>query len=157
MSAQQVPGVARRLMSMVYETLVVLAVALIASLAFLSAASGRPSDGVRHLFQLYLFLVLGIYFVACWSRGGRTLPMQTWKIRVVHRDGVPIEIGRAVLRYVLAWLSLLPLGAGFFWAFFDHDRQFLHDRLAHTRIVVDAEVGDRGFGSAEKKQDLPDL
>ena len=150
----QAPGVARRLMSMAYESLLVFAVALFAGLAFYGIANGRLSGVVRHLFQLYLFLVLGIYFVACWSRGGRTLPMQTWKMRVVRGDGMSVGIGQAMLRYVLAWLSLLSIGAGFLWAFFDRDRQFLHDRLAGTRIVVDAGVGDRKSGAAKKKRDF---
>lgn len=141
----------RRLMSMVYESLVVVAVALIASLAFFGAASGPLSGGVRHLFQFYLFLVLGVYFVACWSRGGRTLPMQTWGMRVVRRDGMSIGIGQAMLRYVLAWLSLLSFGAGFLWGFFDRDRQFLHDRLAGTRIVIDPGVEDWESRVAEKR------
>ena len=135
------PGVARRLMSLTYEVLVVSAIALVAGLAFYGVANGRLAGGARHLFQLYLFLVLGAYFVACWSRGGQTLPMQTWKIRVVRDDGESIGMGRAMLRYLLAWLSLLPFGAGFFWAFFDREQQFLHDRLAGTRMVVEARRG----------------
>jgi len=131
-----VPGIGRRLLSMLYESLVVFAIAFFASLAFYGAAHGRLSGGTRLLFQLYLFLILGIYFVACWSRGGRTLPMQTWRMRLV-RDGSPsVALGRAALRYALAWPSLLVFGFGFFWAFFDRDRQFLHDRLAGTRIVM---------------------
>ena len=43
---------------------------------------------------------------------------------------------RLVLRYALAWPSLLYLGAGLLWAFFDRDRQFLHDRLSGTRLVL---------------------
>jgi len=130
-------------MSLAYELLVVSAIALVAGIAFYGVADGSLTGGMRHLFQLYLFLVLGAYFVACWSGGGRTLPMQTWKIRVVRDDGASIGIGRAALRYVLAWLSLLPLGAGFLWAFFDREGQFLHDRLAGTRMIVDGrpEIG----------------
>ena len=136
-------GLVRRLVSMAYETLVVTAVVVVASLPFLGMASEPLSGGMRHVLQVYWFVVLGVYFVACWSRGGRTLPMQTWKIRVVRNDGVSIGVGRAMLRYALAWLSLLPLGAGFLWAFFDREGQFLHDRLAGTRMIVDREAGDR--------------
>jgi uncharacterized RDD family membrane protein YckC len=151
------PGVARRLMALAYEILVVSAIALVAGLAFYGVADGHLSGGVRHLFQLYLFLVLGAYFVACWSRGGRTLPMQAWKIRVVCDDGVSIGVGRAMLRYVLAWLSLLPLGAGFLWAFFDREGQFLHDRLAGTRMIVDWGSGGRRSKVKTRKRDSPGL
>ena len=151
----QGPGVARRVVSLAYEILVVSAIALVAGLVFYSVVDGRFSGGVRHLFQLYLFLVLGAYFVACWSRGGQTLPMQTWKIRVVRESGASIGMGRAILRYILAWLSLLPFGAGFLWAFFDRDRQFLHDRLAGTRMIVDVEGGDRRPKAEKGKRDSP--
>lgn len=157
MPSQHGPSVARRLMSLAYEILVVSAIALVAGLAFYGVADGRLSGTMRHLFQLYLFLVLGAYFVACWTRGGRTLPMQTWKIRVVRDDGVAIEIGRAMLRYALAWVSLVPLGAGFLWAFFDREGQFLHDRLAGTRMIVDAETGGWSSKARTRKRDSPGL
>jgi len=135
-SGPAVPSVGKRLLSTVYEALLAFAVAFLAGLAFHGAAEGRLAGAGRVLFQVYLFLVLGIYFVACWSRGGRTLPMQTWRMRLVRRDGGRVEVGRAALRYGLAWLSLLVFGAGFVWAWVDRDRQFLHDRLAGTRIVT---------------------
>ncbi|HYS58676.1 MAG TPA: RDD family protein [Burkholderiales bacterium] len=136
-----VPSVGRRLLAMLYESLMVFAVAFFAGLAFYGATHGWPSGNTRLVFQLYLFLVLGAYFIACWSRGGRTLPMQTWKMRVVRSDNLPIGVGRAALRYILAWPSLSLFGVGVFWAFFDRDRQFLHDRLAGTRIVATGNAG----------------
>ena len=130
------PGVARRLLSLLYEALLAFAIAFFAGMAFQGAAQGRLSGEMRLLFQAYLFLVLGIYFIACWTRGGRTLAMQTWKMRIVRWDGAPVGVGRAALRYVLAWVSLAFLGAGFLWAYMDRERQFLHDRLAGTRLVL---------------------
>src|SRR5262249_43712524 len=123
--------------------LLAFAVAFFAGLAFYGAGQGRLIGGTRLLFQVYIFLVLGVYFVACWTRGGRTLPMQTWKIRIVRRDGAPVEVHRAALRYAIAWISLLAAGAGFFWAWLARDRQFLHDRLAGTRLVKNGEASDR--------------
>jgi uncharacterized RDD family membrane protein YckC len=124
------------MLAMVYELLVVFAIAFFAGLAFYGVANGRVTDDTRHVFQLYLFLVIGCYFVSCWRRGGQTLPMKTWKLRVVCADGRPVGVGRALLRYAFAWPSLLFLASGIFWALVDRDRQFLHDRLAGTRIVL---------------------
>lgn len=84
---------------------------------------------------LHVFLVMGIYFIWYWRHGGQTLAMQTWKIRVVGGDGETPSNGQLCLRYFLSWPSLLFYGAGVFWALLDRDRQFLHDRLAGTRIV----------------------
>lgn len=135
-SGLAIPGIGRRLLSTVYEAMLAFAVAFLAGVAFHGATEGRLAGGERLLFQIYLFLVLGLYFVACWSRGGRTLAMQTWRMRLVRLDGGPVEVRRAALRYALAWLSVLAFGGGFLWAWFDRDRQFLHDRLAGTRITA---------------------
>ena len=125
---------------MAYEALLVFAVAFLAGAAFYGAAVERLTGNIRLVFQVYLFLVLGIYFVACWSRGGQTLAMQAWTMRIVGHDGASISVSRAALRYALAWASLASLGIGFLWACVDRDRQFLHDRLAGTRIVTSVEL-----------------
>lgn len=138
------PGIGRRFLAILYEALLAFAIAFLAGIAFYGAAQGSLAGERRLLFQIYLFLVLGIYFIACWSRGGRTLPMQTWRMRIVQHDGAPVRVGRAAFRYVLAWVSVLSLGAGFLWAWIDRDRQFLHDRLAGTRIVMTGDASAPG-------------
>lgn len=84
---------------------------------------------------LHVFAVMGAYFVWYWRHGGQTLAMQTWKIQLESVGGGTPTLQQAWLRYVLAWAGILFYGAGLFWALFDRDRQFLHDRLAGTRIV----------------------
>jgi uncharacterized RDD family membrane protein YckC len=83
---------------------------------------------------LNIVVVLGVYFVWHWHRTGQTLAMQTWHIRIVAEDGTPPSVRRALIRYLLAWPAALTV-VGLLWALFDRDRQFLHDRLAGTRIV----------------------
>ncbi|MEW5966805.1 MAG: RDD family protein [Pseudomonadota bacterium] len=124
-----------RLAAMVYESLLVLAVLFIASLPFLYVV-GDAQSGWRHFaFQVYLVGLLFAYFATFWRRSGQTLAMKTWRIRLVGPDGGRISLKLALQRYLLAWASLLPAGAGFWWALFDRDRQFLHDRLLGTRLV----------------------
>jgi len=84
---------------------------------------------------LHLFSVLLLYFGWLWKRQGQTLAMQTWKIRLVSANGKALGSRQIVLRYLLAWPSLLLGGIGLLWALADRDRQFLHDRLAGTRLV----------------------
>jgi uncharacterized RDD family membrane protein YckC len=128
-------SIARRLASLLYESLLAFAIAFFAGLLFYGAASGRLTGLIRSLFQIYLVVILGLYFVWCWHRGGQTLPMKTWKLRLVCADGGPVSVPRGALRYLLACVSVCLAGAGYFWALIDRDRQFLHDRLAGTRIV----------------------
>ena len=134
-SAPRAPAIARRLASAVYDLLIVFAVALVATLPFIVVFGDSTSGWRRLALQLWIATAIGTYFVSSWARGGQTLPMKTWRIRIVRWDGNHVTPWRAVHRYVLAWLSFAALGAGFFWALFDRDRQFLHDRLAGTAIV----------------------
>jgi len=133
---RRVPGVARRLACAVYDLLLAVAVLLIATFPFVFVFGDATQGWRRHLLQAWLVAAAGTYFVFFWTRGGQTLPMKTWRIAVVRAaDGGPVRLFQAVHRYLLAVLSTLALGAGFAWAWFDRDRQFLHDRLAGTALV----------------------
>ena len=114
---------------MVYEALTAFAVAFFAGALFFVATGARDATNgaLRHELQLVLAAALGAYYLFCWLRGGQTLAMKAWRIRLV--DVTP---RKAVLRLVLAPL-LMPVSIA--WALFDRDGQFLHDRLAGTRLI----------------------
>jgi uncharacterized RDD family membrane protein YckC len=135
-AAYRYPSIKRRLICMVYESLPLFGVAFFAALLFLGATGANPSGWMRHVFQVYLFLAIGTYFVISWLRRGQTLAMKTWKLRLVGADGASITLRQAMLRYVYAWPCLALGGVGLFYARFDRERQFLHDRLAGTKIVM---------------------
>ena len=122
---------------MVYEAILLTGVLIVASAIFMTAAGGSPILGgwQRHALQAYLVAVLAAYFLWCWLRGGQTLPMKAWRIRLVMPGRASVPPGRALLRFVLAAL-LLPSGISLLWALFDRDRQFLHDRIVGTRLVL---------------------
>ena len=130
---------ARRLGSACYEIVLLAAVVFAAGWIFLTVEQLLPRAAARPLLQLYLLGVCAVYFIYCWTHGGQTLPMKTWRIRVVTRSGGVLSLGRAALRYVLAVASIALGGGGYWWALVDRDGQFLHDRLAGTRLVMNAE------------------
>ncbi|MDO6387421.1 RDD family protein [Uliginosibacterium sp. 31-12] len=130
----------RRLAAMLYESLLllgVLALGFLTPLLTLGVAFGITPPG--WLEWLHLLALLGAYFIWLWHRRGQTLAMQTWQLQLVDANsGLPPSLGRSLLRYALAWPSMLLLlsGVGLIWtAFVDRERQFPHDRLAGTRIV----------------------
>jgi uncharacterized RDD family membrane protein YckC len=129
------PSILRRLASMFYEAVVLAAIAFFAGSLFLLASHGQPPSGLlRFALQAYLLAVFAAYFLWCWLRGGQTLAMKAWHIRLVVPGRESVPPGKALLRFVLAAL-LVPSGIGILWALFDRERQFLHDRLAGTRLV----------------------
>lgn len=121
---------------MLYESLLllgVLSIAFVLPHLFLGMIGEAAAPGV--LLWLHIFLVLFLYFGGLWKRNGQTLAMQTWKLRLVSANGTAPTWRQIVMRYFLAWPSLLACGFGIAWALFDRDRQFLHDRLAGTRLI----------------------
>jgi len=135
-AAVRLPGLRRRCASMAYESLLILGVLsvtfMLPQLA-LGMVLGIALPGWALV--IHVFLVLGTYFIWYWHQGGQTLAMQTWKLRLSTPGGARPSLARLVLRYALAWPGVIYLGAGLLWALFDRDRQFLHDRLAGTRVV----------------------
>jgi uncharacterized RDD family membrane protein YckC len=158
-------GLARRFASLAYEALLVTAIVFIASFLLAPLVSpGRaasnalivPSATGRIVSFVALFVTLGVYFPWCWSEGRRTLPMKTWRIALVDRMGAPLSRRTAFVRYAAAWIGPLAaiaayallapqghgalawplLGLNWLAALVDPERQFLHDRIAGTRIVT---------------------
>jgi uncharacterized RDD family membrane protein YckC len=120
---------------MLYESLLLLGVfaVMIVPLFLLAAIANILVP--RAVMRVYVFLCLALYFIWHWHGGRQTLAMRTWKLQIATPAGAAPPLWRLALRYVLAWPSLMLLGAGIVWALFDRDRQFLHDRLAGTRII----------------------
>ncbi len=151
------PALARRLACFVYEGVLLFGVVMGAGLVYGIATDQRHALVGATGLRIFLFLVLGAYFVHFWSRSGQTLAMQTWHVRVVGPDGRPPSRLRATARYLLAWLwfapALLALGLTGLeggWAHFTvlmsgvlayaalsrlhPQRQYLHDLLCSTRL-----------------------
>jgi uncharacterized RDD family membrane protein YckC len=125
----------RRILSLVYEALLLAALLWCASLVFRAIEIPLAVAHSRTVFQVYIFTLTGVYFTWQWAHGGQTLAMRAWRVRLVTRSGAGLNVLQAWLRYILATLGLVACGLGFLWALIDRERQFLHDRLLGTRLI----------------------
>ena len=102
------PPLWRRLAAFLYEGVILFGLVVIGGLLY------SPLVGQRHALQgsqglqLVLFMLIGIYFVWFWRKTGQTLPMRTWHIRLVRRDGQGLSALQAAGRYLLCWLWFIP-------------------------------------------------
>ena len=133
-------GLLRRLAALFYDALLIVAVLIIVTGLVLVVTRGRPiaaeSPGWWMLGYRVLLVAVGCaYFGLFWTRGGQTLGMLAWKIRVVRDNGTPLRWRDAGLRLAAAVLSWLPVGLGYLWILVDRDRLTWHDRLSATRVV----------------------
>jgi uncharacterized RDD family membrane protein YckC len=170
-ASQRRAGLVRRLVALAYEALLVTALVLILGFVMLplvSPAAAHPSGPptlppwpARVGLFTVTFGVLAAYFIWCWTDGRSTLPQKTWHLRIVATDGAPPSRRSALARYLAAWIGplaalivygvLQPRALGghaawlvalnYLWAFIDRDRQFLHDRIAGTRVVAESGSG----------------
>ena len=142
----------------IYEGVLLFGVVMIAGLLFSLVTQQRHALQGRVGMMVFLFVVLGVYFTWFWSRGGQTVAMKAWHIRLLSADGTPVSRVRAWLRYLLAWLWFLPATAAVYGAglhgkgaivtalftgvlayaalaWLRPDRQFWHDVVCGTRLV----------------------
>lgn len=109
-----------------------------------------PFSALQWLLWIACWLVTGLYATVSWRRGGQTLGMRPWRLRLVdgtapHGDDAtrnpaahplpPPAWSRLWLRYAVGTLSLLAGGLGFWWAWIDRDRLAWHDRASGTRLL----------------------
>ncbi len=145
-----------------YEGVLLFAVVFISAYLFGTLSQTRHALDNRHALQGFLFVVFAIYFTWFWAKG-QTLAMKTWGIRIVDACGRPITQQRAVLRYLLSWLWILPPLAAtalfrmsglesvgtvaawvMLWSMLSRihpQRQFWHDAWAGTRLVCANQPG----------------
>lgn len=150
------PAIKRRMACWLYEGMLMFGVVFISGYLFSTLSQTRHALDNRHALQAFLFVVFGIYFTWFWAKG-QTLAMKTWNIRVVDRQGLAISQSRALGRYALSWVWLIPplgavapfnlslgeiavivLGWVAVWALlsrFHPQGQFWHDAWAGTRLV----------------------
>lgn len=144
---------------MIYEAVLLFGIAFTVGYALLASMQwSYPLPPARRTaLQLALFVALGAYFVVCWSRGGQTLALKAWRLKVIESSGRSLTRGRALVRYLLAWHLWLPglaiaavfelgvpatlitltLSFALFVAsaFKDSQLRFLHDRWTGTRVI----------------------
>ncbi|HQR60417.1 MAG TPA: RDD family protein [Methylophilaceae bacterium] len=134
------PSLLRRLGSLLYDTLVFIALWLLASALFTTIYGSVAESWQRWLLQLFCLAVISSYFLWCWTHGGQTLAMRTWRIHLIDASGSAPSLSAAVKRCLLATVGLLLGGIGLWWALLDRNGQFLHDRLAGTRLVMSEKI-----------------
>jgi uncharacterized RDD family membrane protein YckC len=113
MSTPPPAGLLRRLGALLYDTLLVIAVLMIATIPFLPFAHGRPLvpqevGWPAYVYRAWLVLVIVLFFGFFWTRRGQTVGMQAWRLRVEDEQGATLTWPLAVRRLIFATLPWLP-------------------------------------------------
>jgi len=128
-------GLLRRLLAMCYDLLLLFSALLVATALVMIATRGTLSYH-NPFFRTFLFLICYSFYNWFWLHGGQTLGMRAWRLRVQRRDGRPISIWQALLRFMTAIPSLALGGLGFFWMLLDPEKMTVYDRISESVIVI---------------------
>ena len=138
------PLIGWRLLALAYDALPVVALWMLLSTAFTfgytflghhpASENIAPFSPLQWLLWLGCWSVTALYATLSWRRGGQTLGMRPWRLKVVAEAGAPTP-RQLWIRYVVGSLSLLVGGLGFWWAWVDRDRLTWHDRASGTRLL----------------------
>lgn len=134
------PSILRHFTSMIYDSLLVIALIFVVNALGLGVAV-QLSGGEREVLpplagQVLTALSLILFFGAFWLKSGQTLGMQAWRIKLVRSDGGRINAGQVLLRCLGAAISAACLGLGYWWKLVDRNHRYWHDYLSGTELIL---------------------
>lgn len=128
----------RRLGAMAYDSMLLVSVLLFVTILYVFFTGGEVINSGDIFYQLFLIIIIAIYFILPWKIRGQTLGMQSWKIKLVQdvdERMVYVTYGQAIKRFLFAFVSWMPVGLGFLWSLFDQEKLAWHDRLSKTKLI----------------------
>lgn len=128
-------GLLRRLVIMLYDTFAVIALLIFATALIMLAGFEEPRAMRDPLYTLYLLTVWFAYLAWCWRKGGMTVGMRAWRVRIRNDEGGYPGWTQCLVRFLCSFASLAAAGAGFFWSLFEPDKRTWHDMASRTRLT----------------------
>jgi uncharacterized RDD family membrane protein YckC len=141
-----------------YEGVILFGIVMFAAYVYGTLTQQRHALQGQTGLQITLFILIGVYFVWFWTRGGQTVADKTWRIRVVDGHGRALTPLRAAARYVTSYIWFAPALVTAWWigpirplavgglvslgvvvyamlARLHPRRQFVHDVLCGTQLI----------------------
>jgi len=144
-------GFIRRLASLIYDALVVIAFAMLTTIIYLVLVQGMISIGLfslgthedvtaliqatpilYYLRTMMLITVSVVFFGYFWTKSGQTIGMRAWRLKVQRTDGKLLSWPQAIARSLTALLGL-----GNLVVILDRKhRRALQDLVCKTEVVL---------------------
>ena len=129
-------NLAWRALALIYDAIACIAIWFVVSGLWLLVMMGNtvaPDSILAWLMFLSLWAGPGLYAVMSWRRGGQTLGMRPWQLKVLQTDGTIASKKALMLRYVVGTFSLALFGLGFLWILIDPQQRSWHDIASKTQ------------------------
>ncbi|MGB1092903.1 MAG: RDD family protein [Oceanobacter sp.] len=122
----------RRLAAMSYDGLVLIALYIVSGFVFVGIAAafnnGEPPGAFPAAVNFSLmFCICFFYYSSSWRRGGQTIGMKAWRIKLVSDESNHVKLTQCMLRTGIGFFSLMLFGLGFWWMLLDKQQRTWHD------------------------------
>ena len=134
----QPAGFLKRILALVYDSLLIGAIVLVLSLLLVFVNGGYPESGSFVSFIQFFILVFAgpIFYSYFWlANKGQTTGMQAWKIQLVTIDETELNIKKTLLRCLISTISFACFGMGYLWILYDKDNLSWSDILTKTKVI----------------------
>ena len=131
-------GFFRRILALVYDSLVVAGILLSFTLLLVIFNEGYAEPGsFISIVKLIVCVCVGPFFYSYFwlVNNGQTIGMQAWKIRLVPLNNSKLNAKQTYLRCLVSTLSFVCFGIGYFWILFNKNNLSWSDIVTKTRIV----------------------
>ena len=134
----QPAGFLKRVLALVYDSLLIGAIVLVLSLLLVFVNEGYPESGsIVSFIQFFILVFAGpIFYSYFWlANKGQTTGMQAWKIQLVTIDETELNIKKTLLRCLISTISFVCFGLGYFWIFYNKNNLSWSDILTKTKVI----------------------
>jgi len=131
-------GFFRRILALVYDSLVIAGILLSFTLLLVILNGGYAVPGsFVSIVQLLVCACVGPFFYSYFwlVNNGQTIGMQAWKIRLVSLNNSKLNAKQTYLRCLVSTISFVCFGIGYFWILFNKNNLSWSDVATNTRIV----------------------
>jgi len=137
----------RRLAALLYDTLVSIALMMCVTGLYMithnlvigaeqyQAITDAGKTTHDPLLSSILFISLFSFFAYFWTKNGQTLGMQAWHLRIQNSNHTHISLPQALLRFLIAIISIGTGGLGYLWMLIDKKDRTWQCILSETEIV----------------------
>jgi uncharacterized RDD family membrane protein YckC len=119
----------------VYDFVIVISLLMLATLLAMLAGFGGRTAMKDPAYTIYLLSIWFFYLAWCWHKGGMTVGMRAWRVKIEDESGNRPGWGKSTIRFLASLLSAAAVGIGFAWALFDSRKRTWHDILSGSRLI----------------------
>ncbi|AZQ84829.1 RDD family protein [Colwellia sp. Arc7-635] len=96
--------------------------------------SSDAVQGISDFIINYIFPIIAI--ILFWIYKSATPGKMVLSVKIVdEKTGGKLSVKQCIIRYIGYYVSLIPLGLGFFWVAWDDKKQGWHDKMAGTVVI----------------------